>query len=462
MKILSFLVAVVCAVAMGCQNSAERQQHPQPALRMFILTKEDIGVGIEEFTLETGETRVFQIGGESKYLYPVIVNEADLVVSTKSRAISETLKLTNVGDSLTFEFTVPPLGSKKQTFPAKAFRDVSHRVSLVSFEGVRSSFVIRSAQPPIRDDFAPAIDPLAKTQPLLNLEFRVTTTPDYIPNYYAEPGIAELEYIQGHMYVAVDLGDGESRMFVLDTAASATSIFAGAEPRGLDRRPLANGEGKFTFGGVSNPPDEEVLIRRMKVGTAELSDLWAVLEPRAASFLRHADGVLGMDVLRQFPFVTISSPERNAEKGAIAFTKLRAVNHRPSLYLPFSIVRRVPFMRGRLNGLDVDFLIDSGFNANVVPPDVARLASVTSKERAADLEGVDGRKVASWKGTVAELRLGSGVLRDIGVRIGVSAVFEALGITTPAAILGAPFLRFFDSVEFDFERNIVSFSQSGS
>lgn len=105
---------------------------------------------------------------------------------------------------------------------------------------------------------------------------------------------------RGHVLVPVSINGSEPLIFVLDTGAGKTFITPGAaEELGLEEVP---GEGASTLGVHGKSVNPEVEIQSIAVGEVLVADIQAIVLD-----LDHitrgnwqADGILGMDFLRQF------------------------------------------------------------------------------------------------------------------------------------------------------------------
>lgn len=105
---------------------------------------------------------------------------------------------------------------------------------------------------------------------------------------------------RGHVLVPVSINGGDPLVFVLDTGAGKTFITpAAAEKLGLAEVP---GEGASTMGVHGKTVNPEVKIQSLAVGEVRVADMQAIVLDldHITRGNWHADGVLGMDFLRQF------------------------------------------------------------------------------------------------------------------------------------------------------------------
>lgn len=163
----------------------------------------------------------------------------------------------------------------------------------------------------------------------------------------------------GLILVPVRVGDQES-VFLLDTGASHSVITPDlADRAGLDRavQPVLPDE----FGNLGREPIPVARVNRLEAGAAAWEQFDALVMDLAhleKALGEPLDGILGMNVLGQAPF-TLDLPRSRIG--------LYARPPRPDIApLPSRVDRRRYWVRARLDGKDLELLLDTGSSRTFV------------------------------------------------------------------------------------------------
>ncbi|HSX56063.1 MAG TPA: retroviral-like aspartic protease family protein [Sphingomonas sp.] len=241
----------------------------------------------------------------------------------------------------------------------------------------------------------------------------------------------------GHPVVEVSIDGSAPRRFVIDTAASTTTILPQLRKQmpGLiakkDTQPL-NGASGATAVEMSK-------IGRLAVDGRSFSNIDMILLPPSPVDGLGVDGILGADLIADFA-VEMDMPGRRWRMTPQSDAKML---ERLTASVPFVLDNaRAPRLTIRLNGVEVPAVLDTGARGTILNWAAARAIGISPEApgvvSASEVKGASSHATASVKTRLASLAMGTAVVTTPEVRIADLSVFQVIGFKTdqPAVILG--------------------------
>ena len=288
--------------------------------------------------------------------------------------------------------------------------------------------------------------------PVLALAATAAASPD-MPTTLPAPDDAEMIKLERERYERVTVpvtikGQGPFR-FMVDTGAQATVVSSDLVARlGLTERSPA-----ILVGIVSKASVETTGIPEFSIGGREFSIQTAPIVD--SDNIGGADGILGLDSLQDQRVLIDFHKERIYVSDAKAMSSNRG----------YEIVVKARRKLGqliitgaRLNGVDVDVIVDTGSQASV--GNMALLGQLSRMKTRGDdtMTDVNGHELTAAVHVGKKLEINNMALNDIPIMFTESPTFETLGMADkPALILGINALRLFRRVAIDFNKQQVLF-----
>ena len=245
----------------------------------------------------------------------------------------------------------------------------------------------------------------------------------------------------GHPIAEVRLNDSKPLRFVIDTAASSTSIL----PRLRAAMPASMvAGGSQNLNGASGQTQIETLtLGRLDVDGRTFTGLKAFALPPSPVDELGVDGVLGADVIARF-VVEMDMPGRTWRMtDAPTPAMLEGMLPPVAIALDDALTPRLTV---HLEGSAIPAILDTGAKGTIMNWAAARLIGLTPDSpglvKATSVKGVTSQGTASVTGTFQELRIGEARKLQATLRIADLPVFAALGFAEgqPAMILGIDML----------------------
>jgi len=268
-----------------------------------------------------------------------------------------------------------------------------------------------------------------------------------------EPDSAELIALQRERYERVTVpvtikGQGPFR-FMVDTGAEATVVSSALASRlGLIQRSTA------TIVGMASRADAQITeIPQLALGSREFFIRSApILE---SANIGGADGILGLDSLqdqrvlidfdKQRIFVA-DAKELGGDRGYEIVVKARRK------------LGQLIITGARLNGIDVDVIVDTGSQSSVGNMALFNRMRQTKGLGDNTLTDVNGNDLTSPVKVVRKLQIGNMNLSSIPIMFADAPPFRTLGLSAePALILGVEQLKLFRRVAIDFPKQRILF-----
>lgn len=241
----------------------------------------------------------------------------------------------------------------------------------------------------------------------------------------------------GHPVVQVSIDGSAPRRFVIDTAASTTTIL----PQLRKQMPgLGAHKDDQPLSGASGATEIELSkIDRLAVEGRDFRQIDMVLLPPSPVDGLGVDGILGADVIADFT-VEMDMPGRRWRMTPQADARML---EGMTASVPFVLdSARAPRLTIKLNGVEVPAVLDTGARGTILNWAAARALGISPEApgvaAASDVKGASGHGTASVKTRLASLAMGTAVVTAPEVRIADLSVFQVIGFKAdqPAVILG--------------------------
>ncbi len=241
----------------------------------------------------------------------------------------------------------------------------------------------------------------------------------------------------GHPVVEVSLDGSAPRRFVIDTAASRTTILPSlrAQMPGLvaekAERPLngASGATEIEMGRVD----------RLTTDGKDFRSVQTILLPPSPVDGLGVDGILGADIIADFA-VELDAPGRRWRMASTADAEMTAGM---ATSLPFVLDdQRAPRLTIKVNGVDTPALLDTGARGTILNWAAAKAIGLSADTPgvvvASQVQGSSTHGTASVKTRLDRVELGAAVVAAPQVRIADLPIFQVIGFKPdePAVILG--------------------------
>jgi len=430
---------------------------------MLMLKRSSPGVRLERIVIAPGSTRVFPVTAQGENIAPILPWGVGQSGDVSDLAQTRFLIGRCVGDTLHIAVRTPD--GRLRDLPPVSADDVANtelRVSVQGPNGLRVVFRARGDQiepdtvGPLLDAFGGQVSPTASS-------YVVTTEVTPTGRAPRSSGSAPLTFENGYFFTSARVGDGPARRLVLDLAASRTAVGRAMVPAGTVIQPLTGTE--YSAAGARTVTGElggaggsvggylgRAILPRLRWGGITVTDLEVdVLDSLSAAGGQPIIGILGLDVLRRAPSATLTL-------GAAPAIALGApTTAAGGTTVPFSFTSGHLFVRGRIGGLAVPLILDSGAPTSYLTWAAAADPAVrVDSTPGPTVYGLDNRPLATRPGVVSELRLGGLRAADVPVNVADLPVFQRMSLTEPAAgLLGNDFLRRFERVEVDWGRQTL-------
>lgn len=241
----------------------------------------------------------------------------------------------------------------------------------------------------------------------------------------------------GHPVVLVSIDGSAPKRFVIDTAASSTTIMPKlrAAMPGL----VAKLSDDPLDGAAGRSEVETAVVKEVRVaGHAFPSPQLMLLPPGPTDHLG-IDGILGADIIADFA-VELDMPGR---RWRMTPRVEAAMLDGMTASVPFTLDdMRAPRLNIRLNGVEVPAVLDTGARGTIINWAAARAIGLSPDSpelaKASDIKGATNHAMPSVEAPIAALTIGAAKVEGRKVRIADLSVFKVLGFTPeqPAVILG--------------------------
>ncbi len=241
----------------------------------------------------------------------------------------------------------------------------------------------------------------------------------------------------GHPVVRVAVDGSAPRRFVIDTAASETTILPKlrAAMAGLVVKP----SDEPLDGAAGRSEVETATVGLLEVAGFGFRSLEALVLPPGPVDGLGVDGILGADIIADFA-VELDIP---AHRWRMTRSADAAMLRGLSASVPFTLdEERAPRLTIRLNGVEVPAVLDTGARGTIINWAAAKAIGLTPDTpglvKGTDVRGATAHATPSVKAKLARLSIDTAEMRDRDIRIADLPVFKVLGFEAdqPAVILG--------------------------
>lgn len=440
-----------------------------PCGRIFYLVETDNGVKVESTDLAQGAAAVladpsiitllipFSPGSKSGDLSRPGDRGKPLAVRCSDGRISSSL----IGPDGGVLRELPPYDTARA-------REVDLRVNVTAHDGSQWAYRIRGWDRVVTDS-GPVLDMFAGRIPLGPGDYSITVetlAPRVRPDI---AGRAQLALVDDWLTVEAVLPGGKRARLLLDLGATTSVLVSGVLPEGTEIAPYRmveySDEGRREFdavvpgaGGLTGGLSGTVALQGVRIGDLVIDELEAVIIEQFPQKIAELglDGIIGIDQLRRAGRLLIG-PSPSAEGRLLtlgdSIGRLPPADHE----IPFTEADNKLFFKGTVNGLEVNFILDSGAMQTSIDPTVAAKTSppVISTGKAGVGAGIDGTPIEMKAAEAETLTVGSCRLADFPLLLAELDVLAGLGLAGNAGLLGADFIARFEQVEFDFEKQVM-------
>jgi predicted aspartyl protease len=288
----------------------------------------------------------------------------------------------------------------------------SYRYSLLTFGLLGALIVAEQARAAITEQPAAVATPSAAMQPL-----------EILPS--------------GHPVVQVRIDGAAPKRFVIDTAASSTTIM----PKLRAEMPelVARLSDDPVDGAAGRVDVETTVVKKVDVAGHSFRSPELMLLPPGPTDHLGVDGILGADIIADFA-VELDVPGRRwrmtpkVEAGMLDGL---------SAAVPFVLDdMRAPRLTIRLNGVEVPAILDTGARGTIINWAAAKAIGVTPDSpgvaKATDIKGATNHAMPSVEAPIDTVMIGEAKVEGRKVRVADLPIFKVLGFTPeqPVVILG--------------------------
>jgi predicted aspartyl protease len=241
----------------------------------------------------------------------------------------------------------------------------------------------------------------------------------------------------GHPIAEVSLDGSKPLRFVIDTAATSTSVLPKLRAAMPGSMKVAGSQNLSGAGGQTQI--ETLTLGRLAVDGRMFEGLKAFALPPSPVDALGVDGVLGTDVIARY-VLEMDMPGRSWRMVDRTTPEMLRGMHAP---VPFKLDEGLtPLLGVTINGVFIPAVLDTGAKGTIINWAAARLLGITPEtpglKRASALKGVTSQALDSVIHRVDALQIGDFRQLNFDVRIADLPVFNVLGFQNgaPAMILG--------------------------
>lgn len=433
--------------------------------RVFFLKDDGGRFSIEAVTVPAGQTEVITCGRGHEYVDvlfpPAVGRSASLAQASPERrvvimnATGTPRVIVKAGDR---QFEMPALDQ-----PGGA----DCRVSVVAADGRRQAFVLRGFEHAAEDTVGPVLDLFAGQVPMQPGDAVITTETWRRATGAAARGEVPLVFDR-YLFAPATSPVGAAAHAVVDLAAGSTVVTRAMVPSGVaitpsqmtrvtsgvtQSVPLRTGGATGDVAGVAG----EAVLPELRLGGLVIRDA-AVLVldslPRLAG--REVAAIVGLDLLRRAPAVTLEYPAAGRREGRLVLGEA-AVSAAGMRELPFAVVNSHLAVRAGIGSARAAMILDSGAPVSVLDRACAEAAGLAIASSDRRVRGLDGAGLEVATTTIPALALGGHVLRGWASDVAALPVFGSMRVHgQPVGLLGNDVLARLGRLEIDFERGVVS------
>lgn len=442
---------------------------------LFLVKSIPDGFDVVGTPIADGETKTFAVTPESEIvdvILPISVGQSGNVVQRSQGSYD--VEVARRGETLTA--TIRRADGRTKSYPDVSLRDAAGwdvRVNLTGDDGRKAAFLIEGWSEVRPDTAGPVIDMFGGVVPLEDGDVSVTTQVSEriaaLRAAGAVTGESPITYESGLLFTEGTLVGGTTAEFIIDFGATGSVVAEWFLPKGTEIREVKGTmhsmEGDRVVEGAMQAAGGRVegflgraTMAEFHVGDAVFRDVGVnVVEEMPEIGDRMAAGVLGADVLYRADVVSLAYEWWADERPMIRFlaeSRLRGAED--VAVVPLVKVQNHLFARGEVNGIGVEWLLDTGARHTVVAVQAVRDAGRTvAMGRTTSMRGLDGRPVEVTQMLAEEFSVGDHEYQNVRIWMGNMPVLEAMGLGDTGGILGNDFLSMFREIEVDLAEGVL-------
>ena len=416
----------------------------QESCTTFALERSGTAIHLHAVGVESGHSEVFLPAGSSDGTIALVVASqpgmsGDLIQGAQALPL-----VARCEDGRLRVLAQLPGGAPREVMSRTMaeLRRLRYSIGVTSWDGRGSRFGIdrwRQAVP----ESGPVLDLFAGKIPLGPGDYSITWEVTAVPESTAKPirptASIPVERIGGYLLIAGKLG-GQSGSWLLDTAAGVSLIDPELVPREANIRPLALEE--TSAGGVRSLPFEAAgaggaiearfgtISLPVSLGPLDLGSQELIAGPRLPERLRQRTGrgllgIVGLDILRGLDSIALSFVSNEATAGELSVAAV-AISDPPELSLPLTETKAALVGRGRIGGIPLTLVLDTGSPRTFVSTRAAVAAALDTAKSELQMTGIDGRPLAVLEASASAFSWGEHAVGTLPVMVADLPVLAAL------------------------------------
>jgi len=433
---------------------------------VFVIKKSGSDVSIEKVPIKSGEPTTFRCNPQTgivDVVFPVgrggsgnlsrLPDDREIILSREADGISVLERGRN---------------GKEWQRPIRRLDDLHDddiRVSVISHEGMRRAFLIRSYEEAAADPIDLVVDLFAGRIPTQPGDYIIHTETYRSKIRRTVSGTTPMEYDR-YLYVRARVQGGKEGVFVVDLGAGQTVVVRSFLPAGANiEKP---GVSQYSSAGkeiLKYAPDGATGATDV-LGGATLADLTigdlrfknavvAVMASLPELGGRHVDGILGLDLLRQAHFLTLEFGEHPSIRMAQELESVSAETQA----VPFAMINSHIVVTTRFNNVLVATILDTGAPTCFLDEQAAKAANVKPDATGEkDARGLGGQSIKVHPAEAKEVRIGGQSFADVDLMVSPLPVFASTRVHNQSVgLLGNSTISRFARLEIDFDNNTIGF-----
>jgi len=429
---------------------------------VFLITIENGIPKVEKHQISKDETRVYICGSESGIISVLFPSGTGLSGDFVKLADKKILIVRYVNDELVFSLKKDD-GTMKEIIktPVSSLMQNDYKINLVS-KDLRKAFKISAYDKITEDNDSPVMNMFGdKITPQEN-EFIITTEIKPASSGYLESGSTKLQLMGNYFLTEVKVRN-KTCNFVVDLAATNSIITKNNVPEGIKTEEMTaqqySAEGKQSvespssgFGGnIQNL--KTCTLPEIILGSVSLKDNnFYVMDSLFKIKDKEVDGILGIDVLQKFEAVTFNIDSTKQVDLLLGSNFSKNTNN--AISIPFTITNGHVFVKGKIGGSDINFIVDTGSPFSFIQTKLAEKENIIG-EKSIEVKGADGKKISTLQGEISSIYIGNNEIKNFKVKIVDSPLLNSLGMKEGAGLIGNSFLKSYKQFSISFKENKI-------
>ncbi len=428
---------------------------------VFLLKKTDTGLEIEKIDLAENETQVFVCGTEGyiTVILPISAGTSGDFVKAGTKSVM----IARYTEGKLKISVQKPDGTQKELLsktPAElAAFDI--KVNVISAD-IKKVFKIAGYSKAEADDNSPVIDMFQGKIPLESGDYSITTEITDAEKSLKLDGEFDIRLHGGYYFAELTLNNSRKVNAVIDLAAAQSFLIRSAVPEGVNTfktsSTMVSADGSESvesslsgFGG-SLTGLEACSISESALGNIKTCNwTYYVIDSLMTVDGMKIEAIVGLDILKNADFLTMQIPSVN--NGKIMLGGLSLVKE-PATTLPYTMSQGHIFFKGSVNGIESDFLLDTGSPFCIFPQSAAKMFNVNTST-GKKIFGADGNGIKTETGYIENISIGSIGIKNIDCLFTDSPIFAKYGLESNGGLIGTSLLNRLQFLEIDLTSQIL-------